>query len=226
VKAVKTLSGKLFAVAGVALAVAGLLLFSLMAPGNTIGLETDIEPTAEPTDVAPTPEPTAVPPQEQSVDIDVSDAAPAVGDAVVLSVTVSNEDGSPVAGTDCTFSIVSQPGTDAGVIPGPVTTDANGIASTILAVGSTTGVVQVHADCGDASVSVSVVAGAAEEPALPPASQPGEPPASLPDAGNGGYAGKTGSAQLLLISLLAALGVTLAGIGTLAARHGRRVQGD
>ncbi len=121
---------------------------------------------------------------------------------------------------------MSQPGSDAGVIPGPVTTDANGIASTILAVGSTAGVVEVYADCGDASASVSVVASAAEEPALPPASQPGEPPASLPDAGNGGYTSKTGSAQVLLISLLAALGVTLAGIGSLAARHGRRVEGE
>ena len=80
-----------------------------------------------------------------------------------------------------------------------------------------------------------------EEPAEPPASLPEEspegdvgagaegpadPPASLPSSGTGGYAESTGFTTMLVVTLLAALGVTLAGAGVIALRLGRRVQGS
>jgi hypothetical protein len=198
----KFLSGKLFAVAGVALAITGLLAFSVMAPGSTVGLETDVEP--------PPSYPDAV-----TIQIAADHVAPVVGETVSISVDVQGANGDPVAGELCTFSIASQPGTDASVDAGPVTTDANGGASTTLNVGSTAGTIEVAAQCGDVSASVSVVASAAEAPA--------QPPASLPNSGSGGYLNQTGPARVLLISLLGALGVTLAGGGIMAARQRRRL---
>ncbi|MEX0787141.1 MAG: hypothetical protein WD939_10930 [Dehalococcoidia bacterium] len=66
---------------------------------------------------------------------------------------------------------------------------------------------------------------------VPPATQPddvgsgaegpAEPPASLPDTGTGGYLDDVGSAQLLLMVLLGALGVTLTGAGAIALRARR-----
>lgn len=50
---------------------------------------------------------------------------------------------------------------------------------------------------------------------------PADPPASLPDTGSGGYLDSVGPHQVLLMSMLAALGVTLAGAGVIAARRGQ-----
>jgi len=212
----KPLAGRLTAIAGVGMALAGLLVFSLMAPGQSAGLETDVEPT----DIAPTPEPTAEAPEAQSIELNVSNAAPAAGDFVVVSVTVLDEGGNPVTGTECTFSIRSQPGTDAAVNASPVTTDGNGVATAVVDVGSTAGTVAVQANCGNVEAAINVVAGAAEGPA--------EPPASLPDTGSGGYLSDNdaGPAQALLFSLLASLGVTLAGAGMITVGRGRRVRQD
>ncbi len=212
----KPLTGRLTAIAGVGMALAGLLVFSLMAPSQSVGLETDVEPT----DIAPTPEPTAEAPEAQSIELNVSNAAPAVGDFVVVSVTVLDDGGNPVADTECTFSIRSQPGTDAAVNASPVTTDGNGVATAVVDVGSTAGTVAVQAKCGDVEATISVVAGAAEGSA--------EPPASLPDTGSGGYLNDNdaGPAWALLFLLLASLGVTLAGAGMIAAGRGGRVRED
>ncbi len=69
------------------------------------------------------------------------------GREVEVTATVLDETGDRVAGVECTFSIHAQPGSDASVDPGPVTTDAEGRATTTLRVGSTAGIVEVRADC-------------------------------------------------------------------------------
>ncbi len=51
---------------------------------------------------------------------------------------------------------------------------------------------------------------------------PADPPASLPQTGTGGYIEPAGSDSQLLIVLLAAVGVTLAGAGVFAMRYTRR----
>lgn len=46
------------------------------------------------------------------------------------------------------------------------------------------------------------------------------PPASLPNAGSGSYAEDVGPAKLILVVLLTALGLSLAGAGAIATRRG------
>ena len=73
-----------------------------------------------------------------------------------------------------------------------------------------------------------------QETDVPPASDdvgaggagPSDPPASLPDTGSGGYADRAGSSRVLLITMLGALGLSLAGAGTLAARRTQRVRAE
>lgn len=128
------------------------------------------------------------PPAGSTVAMAAENLAPVVGGSVSVAATVVDPAGSPVEGAQCTFAIVSQPGSDASVDAGPVTTNADGVATSALNVGSTEGTIVVEASCGDVSSQISVVAGAAappaslpEEPAVPPASQADQ----LPSAGFG-----------------------------------------
>ncbi|MEX1253935.1 MAG: hypothetical protein WEE64_06295 [Dehalococcoidia bacterium] len=120
-----------------------------------------------------TPSPTATeqPGGEGGVDVEVSDDDVEVGEEVDVTATVADENGDPVVGEDCMFSIVSQPGDDASVDAGPVTSDENGQATTSLSAGSTAGTVQVQADCGVFSAVLDVVV----SPAALPATGGGEP---------------------------------------------------
>ena len=129
------------------------------------------------------------PPVTGNVVLAAADATPDLGEEVTLTAAVLDENAEPLAGVECTFSIASQPGDDAAVDPGPLTTDTNGNVSTTLDTGSAEGTIVVEANCGELSAQVSLVAGAAE----PPASQPGaEPPASLPDTGSGAGSSSAG----------------------------------
>jgi hypothetical protein len=148
------------------------------------------------------PTPTATeetPPGEGSVDVEISDPDVEVGDEVDVTATVVDENGNPVVGEDCTFSIADQPGDDASVEEGPVTTDENGQATATLNAGSTPGTVQVLAECGDFSEVLDVVVA----------------PASLP--ATGGAASESGS-QVWLIAILVGAGA-LALTGGLALRR-------
>jgi hypothetical protein len=107
------------------------------------------------------------PPPTGSVTLSVSSATPAVHESVVLGVQIVSPTGAPVAGASCSFAVMQQPGTDAWVVAGPVTTDATGMAETTLNVGSTPGLISVQAQCGELSALTSVVAGAAQAVALP-----------------------------------------------------------
>lgn len=103
------------------------------------------------------------PPPTGNLVLDMSSTSPPTGSVLSITATASDPTGTPIAGLACTFEIVSQPGTDAYVDPGPVNTDANGVATTSLDVGSTSGTILVGSTCGEFSALVSVVAGAEAE---------------------------------------------------------------
>jgi hypothetical protein len=107
------------------------------------------------------------PPPTGSVTLVASEATPAVGESVVLSVRIVDPTGNPVVGQSCSFAITQQPGTDAYVVSGPVTTDSAGMAETTLTVGTTEGLIGVQAQCGELSALTSVVAGSAQAVGLP-----------------------------------------------------------
>ena len=111
-----------------------------------------------------------------NVVLTAGDTTPTVGDTVPISLTIEDEDGVALANVECVFRIAGQPADSASVETGPVTTDANGNASTTLHTGGAAGTIVVEAVCGDLTAQVSVVAGAGGAAA---------PPASLPDTGTG-----------------------------------------
>ena len=100
------------------------------------------------------------PPPTGNLVLESSSTSPPTGSVLSITATASDPQGTPIAGLACTFKIVSQPGTDASVDPGPYTSDATGTATTALDVGSTAGTIVVGSTCGEFSALVSVVAGA------------------------------------------------------------------
>jgi CSLREA domain-containing protein len=138
-------------------------------------------PPEEPTPTATTP------PAGGSVEVTVSDATPQVGDTVDVSVTVEDANGDPRAGVACTFTIVSQPGSDADLSSTTGTTDANGVATTDLDVGTTPGTIQVQADCEGLSEVLDVVV------------SPG-----LPETGVGGRSGPAHDTLALVLAAMTA----------------------
>jgi len=140
------------------------------------------------------------PPPTGSATLLASDATPAVGESVVLSVQILDPTGAPVAGESCSFAITQQPGTDAYVVAGSAMTDAAGAAQTTLNVGSTPGLIGVQAQCGEFSALTSVVAGAAAEAV------------ALPATGDGSMASSGGS-FLWLFALTAGVVLALAAVG-------------
>jgi hypothetical protein len=148
------------------------------------------------------------PPPAGSVVLAAGDATPGLGVEVAVTATVLDSSGLPAAGVACTFHIAQQPGGDASVDPGPVTTDAAGNVSTRLQTGSTAGTIAVEAVCGELSALVSVVASAGQEGAAPP-------PASLPDTGVGATPEDGGGASWVFWGLIAAgMGIGLGGLAT------------
>jgi hypothetical protein len=147
------------------------------------------------------------PPPTGNVTITSSITAPQVGEAVTITTLVRDVAGAAVGGLACSFKIVSQPGTDASVHPGPVYTDATGTATTTLQVGSTPGPIIIGSTCGELSAQVSVVAGSAS--------------VQLPATGTGpADEGSSG-----LVGLWVLFGASLAATGILVARDlARRVR--
>jgi hypothetical protein len=119
------------------------------------------------------------PPPTGNIIMGASNATPTAGTSVSVSATVVNHTGTAMPDLSCTFQVLSQPGTDATVDAGPKTTDANGVATSTLNVGSTAGTIVVGVTCGELESQVAVVAGAAVAPA-----EPGAPAAAaLPPTG-------------------------------------------
>jgi hypothetical protein len=120
-----------------------------------------------------------------------------------VTATILDGRGDAVAGVFCTFSILSQPGTDAGLDTVLMTTKSNGQATTTLHAGSEAGTIEVQARCGAVIVSAGVQVTAA-------------PPASLPDTGTGLLPAGTPGGDALLLALLGFL-IALAGVGAVVA---------
>jgi hypothetical protein len=180
------------------MALAALFIFGLGA-STTVGLETDVEPPSEP----------------DTVVLGVDGNFFGSGQEIDVTVNVLDANAQPVEGATCTFSVVSQPGDDASIYPGPVTSDAAGNAVTRLQVGTTGGTVEIAADCGGATntLSLQVEGSAADDDAA-------DPPASLPDSGGG--PSDTESMRTILAAVLAAIGIVTAGTGAIVGRLGRR----
>jgi CSLREA domain-containing protein len=146
----------------------------------------------------PTPTATEPPPDgNANVDVTVSDDTPEVGDTVDISVSVTDDAGNPVAGAECTFAITSQPGHDASLEAETATTGEDGVATVGLTVGSTPGVIQVTADCGDfGSEVLEVTVGVA----------------GLPETGAGADGSSSGTLAVLLAVVAGALALAAAGL--------------
>jgi hypothetical protein len=98
----------------------------------------------------------AYPPPTGSVSMSLSNTTPTTGSTVSISATVINQAGAAVQGIECTFAIISQPGTGATVEAGPKLTNYGGVATTTLTTGDAAGTVVVGANCGEMSSQVLV----------------------------------------------------------------------
>ena len=130
-----------------------------------------------------------------------------VGGSTELTLEVVDSAGSPVAGKACTLYISSQPGTDASITQDSATTDAGGVITGTLYVGTTRGTVEITANCGNLFAGLSVIAGAAVAPPQAPV-EPGR--ITMPPTGVGPAADGETYGLGLIIALLAGGFVTLA----------------
>jgi len=136
-----------------------------------------------------------------------------VGGSTVLTLTVVNSAGSPVAGKSCDLYISSQPGTDAAVTQDSTATDASGVITGTLYVGTTPGTVKVTANCGTLFAGFSAVAGTAAAPQAPV--EPGQITGqiTMPPTGVGPAAYGESHGLGLVIALLAG-GLTMLAAGS------------
>jgi len=132
----------------------------------------------------------------------VSAATAAPGGSVIVTVTVRDVNGNPLANVPVPLSITQQPGNDASIVPGATTTDANGQVTGTLNVGTASGVVEVSASASGVACRASVVNGRGEV-----ASQVG-----LPNTGTGAAAGDLVMPSALLAIVLAGFGTVVAGV--------------
>lgn len=132
------------------------------------------------------------PPPVGSVSASAGSTNAAVGSNVTLTATVLNAAGQGVGGVDCTFSIASEPGTDAtvGSKVKTVQTGPDGRAFDTLFTGSTPGVIIVRVTAGSFASNVVVTVA---NPAVSQGSAPLPPAAPLiilpPNTGDGGLLG-------------------------------------
>ena len=142
-----------------------------------------------------------------------------VGGSTALTLTVVDSSGNPVDGRSCELYISSQPGTDASVTQDSAATDADGVITGTLYVGTTPGTVKVTANCGNLFAGFSVVAGTAAPPQAP--LEPGR--ITMPPTGVGPAADGETYGLGLIIALLAGGSLTLAA-GSVLFLRARRVR--
>jgi hypothetical protein len=145
------------------------------------------------------------PPPVGSVTTSASDTTPSTGDSVTCTCKVLDTTGSPVAGETCTFSIVSQPGTDARLSSTTAVTNAQGIATVTLITGSTKGAIVINSKARGVESQVSITAEAA-----PPAATtvPATPGAAPPTGAGHGDEGASAVPWIIAIGAAIALGLT------------------
>jgi len=162
----------------------------------------------------------AYPAPAGSATLSGSSTSVSVGGTAELTLTVVNSAGNPVAGKSCELYISSQPGTDASIIQDSAKTDANGVITGSLYVGTARGTVQVTANCGNLFAGLSVVAGAAVAPPQAPV-EPGR--IAMPPTGVGPAADSETYGLGLIIALLTGGSLTLAA-GSVLFRRARGVR--
>jgi len=161
----------------------------------------------------------AYPQPTGSATLSGSSTTVSVGGSTVLTLTVVDSSGSPVEGKSCELYISSQPGTDASVTPDSTATDASGVITGTLYVGTTPGTVKVTANCGTLFAGFSVVAGTAAPPQAP--LEPGR--ITMPPTGVGPAAYGESHGLGLVIALLAG-GLTTLAAGSALFLRTRRVR--
>ena len=130
------------------------------------------------------------------------------GGTVSIAATVQDS-GSPQADVSCSFAIGSQPGNDAKLVATQATTNAQGVATTSLFVGSTAGTVDVTATCNGITQHFGVVLGASTAPGH----------VALPNSGTGPAGTDRGWLSWAVLGLM-----LLTGAGALAVARGRRIR--
>jgi len=149
------------------------------------------------------------PPPVGSVTASVSEPAPTTGASVTATCVVVDSQGQPVADEPCTFTIISQPGTDAtlGAPSVTVNTNAQGVATATLSVGTKPGtiVVGLSAMGIQSQVTVNTQTPAATVPA-------GAEPGAAPPTGAGD--GEEGQVPTAVwgVAIGAAVGLALASL--------------
>ena len=162
----------------------------------------------------------AYPQPTGSATLSGSSTTVSVGGSTELTLEVVNSAGSPVAGKSCELYISSQPGTDASITQDSATTDAGGVITGTLYVGTTRGTVEITANCGNLFAGLSVVAGTAAAPPQAPV-EPGF--IALPPTGVGPATDGETYGLGLIIALLAGGSLTLAA-GSVLFLRARRVR--
>lgn len=138
-------------------------------------------------------------------------ASVATGSSVPIVCSIRAPDGSPVPGVPCTFTISSEPGTDASIgskstvkITGP-----DGTATATLFVGSTPGTIEVLIEAGGATRIVTIKVA-------------GPVPATLPRTGGEPPQDTGGNLPTPLIAALVATAAAGLGAGAIVVRRRAR----
>ncbi|HYM15556.1 MAG TPA: Ig-like domain-containing protein [Dehalococcoidia bacterium] len=142
------------------------------------------------------------PPPSGNCAITIAAAQAAPGGSAPVTVTVRDVNGNPVPNSPVSVTITSQPGTDASLAMNGAATDANGVVTGTLHVGTTAGSVKIGATPSGNACSAEVVVGQGQVAAQ----------VNLPNTGTGPGAN---GAPSVLIALLVAAGsaVAVAGLG-------------
>jgi hypothetical protein len=158
------------------------------------------------------------PPPVGSATLAGSGTTASVGGTTELTLTVVDSTGSPIADKACTLYIFSQPGADASVTQDSDGTDADGVISGTLYAGTTRGIVEVRANCGNVFAGISVMVGSAAAPPQAPV-EPGQ--IALPATGVGPAMDGEPYGLGLIVALLAGGLLTLA-TGSVLFRSARK----
>lgn len=146
-----------------------------------------------------------------SVEIVAANTTANPGDIVGFTANVLDVNGNPVANATCTIVITNQPGTDAGVVQSSGETDANGVITGTVNLGSSPGSVVVNIACPVGEGSNQTVSATATF-VVADSSGPSSPPGSLPSTGTG-LATSNGGEYAQLAIALAVIGVILTVLG-------------
>lgn len=119
------------------------------------------------------------PPPVGSLSVESSTTATTVGATADITATVLDNAGDPIEGAEVLFIIASQPGDDAqwsnSETEITVETNADGVATAVLSVGSTPGTIIVETVSGEQTSQVTItVAGQPETGGAPPLASGGD----------------------------------------------------